>query len=98
MEQEQKKQIKQTIGNVADTLSERALAEARKQESRVWRIMLWLVGVLLAGIAALAGFTGCSHVPSVSLTVEQLQAVETVYTAAGGEIKYRIVPVEPLKK
>lgn len=98
MNDDQKKQIKQTIGSVADSLSERALAEARKQESRLWRIMLWLVGVLLAGIAALAGFTGCSHVPEVTLTVEQLQAVETVYTAAGGEVKYRIVPVEPLKK
>lgn len=40
----------------------------------------------------------CKHVPQVELTVEQLQAVETVYTAMGGEVKYRVVPIEPCKK
>lgn len=43
----------------------------------------------------------CKNVPSaphVSLTVEQIQAVETIYEVLGGEVKYRIVPVEPLKK
>jgi len=40
----------------------------------------------------------CKHVPQVELTVEQIQATETIYTALGGEVRYRIVPVEPLKK
>lgn len=40
----------------------------------------------------------CKTTPRVQLTVEQIQAVETIYTAAGGEVKYRVVPVEEYKK
>lgn len=99
METEQKEKLKAAVGKAADALSDKALEKAKKQESRLWRIMLWLVGVLLAGIAALAGVSGCSHVPEVTLTVEQLQLVEEVYTAAGGEVRYRVVPVvEEVKK
>ena len=40
----------------------------------------------------------CKHVPQVELTVEQVQAVETIYEVLGGEVRYRVVPVDPLKK
>lgn len=40
----------------------------------------------------------CKTTPRVQLTVEQIQAVETLYTAAGGEVKYRVVPVVEYKK
>ena len=40
----------------------------------------------------------CNSVPRVELTVEQVQAIETLYTAAGCEVKYRVVPVVDYKK
>jgi hypothetical protein len=40
----------------------------------------------------------CSHVPQVNLTVEQIQATETIFTALGGDVRYRIVPVETVQK
>ena len=40
----------------------------------------------------------CNSVPRVKLTVEQIQTVEKIYTAAGGEVKYRVVPVVEYKK
>lgn len=40
----------------------------------------------------------CKHVPQVELTVEQIQATETIYTALGGDVRYRIVPVETVQK
>lgn len=93
MNEEQKNKIKQTVGGIADGLSDKALAAAKQQTSRLWKVLLYCVGVALAGIAALAGFTGCTSVPRVELTVEQIQAAETIFTAVGGEVKYRVVPV-----
>lgn len=98
MKEEQKEQIKKTVGNMADELSDKALEAAKEQTNRFWKLLLYIVGIMLAGIAALAGFTGCNSVPRMELTVEQIQQVETVYTALGGEVKYRVVPVEPYKK
>lgn len=98
MEPEQKDQYKNVYGRLADELSDRALAAAREKTNKFWKLLLYLVGIMLAGIAALAGFTGCQSLPSVTLTVEQLQLAEEIYTAAGGDIKYRIVPVDPIKK
>jgi hypothetical protein len=98
MKEEQKEQIKKTVGNVADELSDKALAAAKEQTNKLWKILLYCVGIMLAGIAALAGFTGCTSVPSVELTVEQVQAAETIYTALGGEVKYRVIPVVEYKK
>ena len=98
MNEEQKKQIKKTVGGIADELSDKALAEAKQQTNRLWKLMLYVVGIMLAGVAALAGFTGCKTTPRVQLTVEQVQAIETLYTAAGGEVKYRVVPVVDYKK
>lgn len=40
----------------------------------------------------------CRTVPHVELTVEQVQAAETIYTALGGEMRYRVVPVDACKK
>lgn len=98
MDKEQKEQHKNVYGRLADELSDRALAAAREKTNKFWKLMLYIVGVMLAGIAALAGFTGCQNVPHVTLTVEQLQFVEDVYEIAGGEVKYRIVPVVDYKK
>lgn len=98
MNETEKNKIKETVGCLADELSDKALAEAKQQTTRFWKLVLYAVGVMLAGIAALAGFTGCNSVPRVELTVEQLQAAETIFTAAGGEVKYRVVPVVDYKK
>lgn len=98
MDKEQKNKIKDIVGSVADELSDRALAAAREKTNKFWKLLLYIVGIMLAGIAALAGFTGCQNVPHVTLTVEQLQFVEDVYEIAGGDVKYRIVPVDPIKK
>lgn len=97
MDKEQKEKIKDIVGSVADELSDKALAEAKEQTNRFWKLLLYIVGVMLAGIAALAGFSGCQNVPHVTLTVEQLQFVEDVYEIAGGDVKYRVVPVENIK-
>lgn len=60
---------------------------------------------VLAGVAVGAALGGlctcqqsCKNTPCVNLTVEQIQAAEGLYTAAGGEVKYRIVPVVDYKK
>lgn len=98
MNEEQKTKVKEVVGKAADELSDKALAAAKEQTNRFWKVMLYAVGVMLAGIAALAGITGCNSVPRVELTVEQIQAVETLYTAAGSEVKYRVVPVVEYKK
>lgn len=97
MNTEEKEKVKASIGSVADMLSDKAMEKAKNQQG-IWKWLLWVVGVLMAGIAALAGFTGCQHVPEVTLTVEQLQLVEEVYTAAGGDVRYRVVPVVDVKK
>ena len=57
-------------------------------------------GILIgAGIGALSTCQqSCKHVPQVELTVEQIQATETIYTALGGDVRYRIVPVETVQK
>lgn len=98
MNEEQKNQLKDSIGKLADQMSDKALASAKQQTNKLWKIMLYAVGIAMAGIAALAGFTGCTSVPRVQLTVEQVQAAETIYTALGGEVRYRVVPVENIKK
>lgn len=98
MNEETKNKIKDAVGKAADELSAKALAAAKKQTNRLWKVLLYCVAVAMAGIAALAGFTGCTSVPRVQLTVEQVQAAETIYTALGGEVKYRVIPVENIEK
>lgn len=91
MNEEQKSKIKEVVGKAADALSDKALAEARKQTNRLWKVLLYAVGVALAGIAALAGFTGCEHI-----TPEQVHAAHALYHAASGEPC--IFVVEDIKK
>lgn len=97
MEEEQKTELKKMFGKAADELSDKALAAAKTQTNKLWKVLLYAIGIMLAGIAALAGFTGCAEVPQV--TAEQVQAVHDVYHAATGETcMYRVIPVENVKK
>lgn len=80
MNEEQKKQLKESVGKLADQMSDKALASAKQQTNKLWKIMLYAVGIVMAGIAALAGFTGCEHI-----TPEQVQAAHALYHAASGE-------------
>ena len=98
MNETDKERLKGLFGKAADELSDKALAAAKEQTNRVWKWLLYAVGIMLAGIAALAGFTGCNGVPQVDITSEQIQRAETIYTALGGEVKYRVVPVVEYKK
>lgn len=91
MNEEQKKQLKESVGKLADQMSDKALASAKQQTNRLWKIMLYAVGIVMAGIAALAGFTGCEHI-----TPEQVQAAHALYHAASGEPC--IFVVEDIKK
>jgi hypothetical protein len=80
MNEEQKNQLKDSIGKLADQMSDKALASAKQQTNRLWKIMLYAVGIVMAGIAALAGFTGCENI-----TPEQVHAAHALYHAASGE-------------
>lgn len=80
MNEEQKNQLKDSIGKLADQMSDKALAAAKAQTNRLWKVLLYCVGVVMAGIAALAGFTGCEHI-----TPEQVHAAHALYHAASGE-------------
>lgn len=108
MNEEQKTKIKEVVGNAADELSDKALAAAKEQTNRFWKLLLYAVGVMLAGIAALAGFTGCNGVPQVTAdtasasgfgVARQVQVAHEVYHAVTGEpCMYRVIPVENIKK
>lgn len=91
MNEEQKNQLKDSIGKLADQMSDKALASAKQQTNKLWKIMLYAVGIVMAGIAALAGFTGCEHI-----TPEQVHAAHALYHAASGEPC--IFVVEDVKK
>ena len=91
MNEEQKKQLKESVGKLADQLSDKALASAKQHTNKLWKIMLYAVGIVMAGIAALAGFTGCEHI-----TPEQVHAAHALYHAASGEPC--IFVVEDVKK
>ena len=90
MNEEQKK-IQELVGKAADELSDKALASAKQQTNRLWKVLLYAVGIVMAGIAALAGFTGCEHI-----TPEQVHAAHALYHAASGEPC--IFVVEDVKK
>ena len=97
MNDTEKNKIKETVGCLADELSDKALAAAKEKTNKLWKLVLYAVGVMLAGIAALAGFTGCAEVPQV--TAEQVQVAHDVYHAVTGEpCMYRVIPVEHMKK
>lgn len=83
MNEEQKKKIQELVGKAADELSDKALTSAKEQTNKLWKVLLYCVGIALAGIAALAGFAGCNSVPQV--TAEQVQAIHGVYHAISSE-------------
>ena len=62
------------------------------------------VAAVLGAIAAALGMTGCRLRTDGAAACQgvnpamQIQAAEAVYTAMGGEVKYRIVPVETEEK
>lgn len=98
-----KEETKDKAKDVAKELTEN-VAEWLKDEAKASTgVMRWVYGILfLLAMGALAVFfTACSHVPSaphVTLTVEQVQTAETIFTALGGDVRYRIVPVETVQK
>ena len=91
MNEEQKNQLKESVGKLADQMSDKALASAKQQTNKLWKIMLYAVGIVMAGIAALAGFTGCEYI-----TPAQVNAAHAIYHAASGEPC--IFVVEDVKK
>lgn len=98
-----KEETKEKAKDVARELTHGAAEWLKVEAKSSTGIMRWVYGVLfiLAMGAMAVFFSACSHVPAsphVTLTVEQVQAVETICEVLGGEVKYRIVPVEPLKK
>ncbi len=98
-----KEETKDKAKDVAKELTENA-AEWLKEEAKASTgVLRWVYGILfILAMGALAVFfSSCEHMPSsphVTLTVEQIQAAETIYTALGGEVKYRVVPVVEYKK
>lgn len=95
-----KEETKDKAKDVAKELTQGAAEWLREEAKSSTGVMRWVYGILfILAMGALAVFfSSCSGVPSVTLTVEQIQAVETVYTSLGGEVKYRVVPVEDVKK
>ena len=87
--------------------------QKKKAKNAHTKLAAWLEGVGVpanwakvgAGIiigAAIGALSTCQQscktTPRVQLTVEQVQAAETIYTALGGEVRYRVVPVENIEK
>ena len=98
-----KDETKDKAKDVAKELTQGAAEWLKEEAKSSTGIMRWIYGILfILAMGALAVFfSACSHVPSaphVTLTVEQVQAVESIYEVLGGEVRYRVVPVEPLKK
>lgn len=95
-----KEETKDKAKDVAKELTQGAAEWLREEAKSSTGIMRWVYGILfILAMGALAVFfSACSSMPSVTLTVEQVQAVETVYTALGGEVKYRVVPVVECEK
>ena len=95
-----KEETEDKAKDVAKELTENAAEWLKAEAKSSTGIMRWVYGILfILAMGALAVFfSACSGVPSVQLTVEQVQAAETIYTALGGEVKYRVVPVVECEK
>lgn len=93
-------ETKEKAKDVAKELTEGAAEWLKEEAKSSTGVMRWVYGILfILAMGALAVFfSACSEVPRVELTVEQVQAAETIYTALGGEVRYRVIPVEPVKK
>lgn len=95
MKEETKDKIKDVAADAAKDATDWLKEEAKSSTG----LMRWVYGILsLLGMGVCVWLSSCNGVPRVELTVEQIQAVETLYTAAGGEVKYRVVPVVDHKK
>ena len=93
-------ETKDKAKDVAKELTQNAAEWLKEEANASTGMMRWFYGILfILAMGALAVFfSACSHVPQVELTIEQIQATETIYTALGGEVKYRVVPVVEYKK
>ena len=91
MNEEQKQKAKDAHGKLQSWLEGRGVPS---NWAKVGAALI--IGATIGGMSTCT--QSCKHVPRVELTVEQIQAVETLYTAAGGEVKYRVVPVVEYKK
>lgn len=95
MNEETKDKLKDVAADAARDATEWLKAEAKASTG----LMRWLWGILaLLGMGVCVWLSSCKSIPRVELTVEQIQAAETIFTAVGGEVKYRIVPVVEHKK
>lgn len=90
-----KDETKDKAKDVAKELTEGAAEWLKEEAKSSTGLMRWVYGILfIMTMGALAVFfSACSRVPHVELTVEQVQAAETIFTTLGGEVKYRVVPV-----
>ena len=106
MKEETKEQIKETVGNTAEELRDKALAAAHEATDRFWRVVLYCAATVLAGIAALCGLSSCESVqvtpdPAYAAggsfgVARQVQAAHGLWHAATGEPC--IFVVEDVKK
>ena len=89
MDEDTKDKLKDVAADAARDATEWLKEEAKASTG----LMRWVWGILaLLGMGVCVWLSSCKGV-----TPEQVQAVETVYTALGGEVKYRVVPVESVK-
>ena len=94
MKEETKDKIKDVAADAATDATEWLKEEAKRSTG----LMRWVYGILaLLGMGVCVWLSSCNGVPSVELTPEQVQAAETIYTALGGEVRYRVIPVESVK-
>jgi hypothetical protein len=91
MNEEQKKKAKEAHGKLASWLVGLGVPA---NWAKVGAALI--IGATIGGMSTCT--QSCKHVPRVELTVEQVQAAETIYTALGGEVKYRVIPVVDYKK
>lgn len=95
MKEETKDKIKDAVQDVAEDAADKLRDKVESSTG----LMRWVYIFLLLALGASAFLaTGCGAVPRVQLSSEQVQRAEVIYTALGGEVRYRVVPVEPVKK
>lgn len=95
-----KDETKDKAKDVAKELTENAAGWLKEEAKASTGIMRWVYGILFILVtgALVVFFSACSPVLDTRLSPDQVQAAETIYTALGGEVRYRVVPVEPVKK
>ncbi len=96
MKEETKDKIKDAVQDVAEDAADKLRDKVESSTGLMRWVYIFLLLLALGASAFLA--TGCGAVPRVQLSPEQVQRAEVIYTALGGEVRYRVVPVEPVKK